>query len=145
DSRGPYLDLSAGLGSAGRALLPENITIANNLFSVPEDGTLVKGRQGDGWKWLGNLADSGTTNLDGIRLISPKLQRAPDGLVRPAADSPVRAAAEGEFPRIKTDFDGQPRKKRFDVGCDQISTARKTNRPLTPRDVGPAWWARPSS
>ena len=145
DSRGPYLDLSAGIGSAQRTLLPEKVTIANNVFSVAQDGTLLKGRQGEGFKWLGNLTDSNATNLSGIRLVDARLQRAADGLWRPAQDSPVRAAAQGDFPGIKTDFDGQPRKKRFDVGCDQISTARRTNRPLTPRDVGPSWWARPSS
>jgi len=140
DSRGPYLDLSAGLGSARRTLLPENIIIANNAFAVPQDGTLTKGQQGQGWKWLGNLAQANATNLPGIRSVDIKLQRASDGLLRPMLDSPVRGAAEGDFPGIKTDFDGQPRKKRFDVGCDQISTARKMNRPLTPRDVGPSWW-----
>src|ERR1041385_3298610 len=56
DSAGPYLDLSAGIGSANRTLLPQNITVANNLFVVPVKGTLLKGRETDSYHWQGNVA-----------------------------------------------------------------------------------------
>jgi poly(beta-D-mannuronate) lyase len=55
------------------------------------------------------------------------------------ADSPVRSAAEGEFPAVKIDIDGQPRKGRFDAGCDQLSNEPVTSHPLTAGDVGPEW------
>ena len=141
DSRGPCLELDAGFGGAGRSLRPENITIANNLFAVPPDGTLLKGTEGENWKWLGNVAQTASAGDGhrGIRFVDLKIERAKDGLMRPVADSPARGAAEGDFTAVKTDFDGQPRPERHDVGCDQISDAPVTNRPLTAADVGPSW------
>jgi poly(beta-D-mannuronate) lyase len=149
DSRSPCIDLSAGMGTSGRTLYPENITIANNLFSMPENGTLLKGREGDGFKWLGNLAISAKsesqTNHAGMKIVDAKLARGADGLWRPAASNPIRGAAEGEFGEIKSDIDGQPRNGRIGVGCDQISDAPVTNRPLRANDVGPAWLERSSA
>jgi poly(beta-D-mannuronate) lyase len=143
DSAGPYLDLSAGLGSSGRTLKPQDITIANNVFSVGQRGTLLKGDEGEGWHWMGNIA-SGVEGIQhaGIRVIDPKLTKAADGLWRPSPGSPVRGAAEGEFPQVKTDIDGQRRTGKWDVGCDQLSTAPVVNRPLTAADVGPDWMPR---
>jgi len=125
-------------------LLPENITIANNLFSLPEGGTLLKGQQGKAFKWMGNMAatqNAGSTNRQaGIRFVEAQLSRGPDGLWRPSPTvSEVQRAAQGRFREIKTDIDGQPRKGRLDVGCDQISQAPILNRPLTAADVGPSW------
>ena len=57
----------------------------------------------------------------------------------PAADSPARGTAEGNFPQVKADMDGQPRGGKLDSGSDQISDARVNRRPLTASDVGPAW------
>ncbi len=146
DSRGPYVDLDAGFGSSGRSLRPENITIANNLFSAPKNGMLLKGVEGNGFQWMGNLAAApAITDHKGIRMVDPKLERAKDGLWRPAADSPARGAAKGDFPAIKTDIDGQARKRRSDVGSDQVSDGPVTNRPLTAADVGPSWMDRSRS
>jgi poly(beta-D-mannuronate) lyase len=141
DSRGPYIDLDAGFGTSRRSLRPENVTVANNLFALPDGGTLLKGVEGEGFKWLGNIASVGRAHA-GIRLTDPKLVRSADRLWRPAADSPARGTAEGEFPTVKTDIDGQPRTGRLDVGCDQSSDAPVTNRPLTAADVGPSWMDR---
>jgi poly(beta-D-mannuronate) lyase len=141
DSRGPYLDLDAGLGSSRRDLRPENITIANNLFALPEKGALLQGTEGKGFRWLGNVTNA-TLEHPGIRPLDPRLERGKDGLWRPAADSPVRGLAEGRFPAVQTDMDGQPRPERRDVGADQISEAPITNRPLKSQDVGPAWLDR---
>jgi poly(beta-D-mannuronate) lyase len=147
DSRGPAMDLSAGLGSAGRTLLPENITIANNLFQIPENGSLLKGTEESNFSWLGNMVQLSTpeTNHPGVRRADPILQRAKDGLLRPAANSPIRGAAHGKFPAIKNDMDGQPRRRRLDVGADQISSDPSKNRPLTPKDVGPSWLETPGA
>jgi poly(beta-D-mannuronate) lyase len=142
DSKGPCLELDAGFGTSNRSLRPENITIANNLLLPGDGGSLLKGTEGEGFKWLGNITPAATEHA-GIRSIDPKMEKAKDGLWRPAADSPAHAAAEGEFPDVKTDVDGQPRPAtRSDVGCDQSSDAPATHRPLTPADVGPSWMDR---
>ena len=60
-----------------------------------------------------------------------------------SARSPARGAADPALVSdLSTDIDGQPRPSPSDVGCDQFSSAPATNRPLTARDVGPAWLAR---
>jgi len=140
DGRGPAIELDAGFGGSGRSLRPENITIANNLFSLAE-GTLLKGKEGDGFKWMGNIAAPTTSAIEhnGIRMLDPKLTRSQDALWRPASYSSARAAAEGDFPAVNTDIDGQPRNARKDVGCDQTSDAPITHRPLTAAQVGPSW------
>jgi poly(beta-D-mannuronate) lyase len=149
DSRGPCVDVSAGMGTSGRTLYPENITIVNNMFSVPENGTLLKGKEGKGFKWIGNIATISKPdvqmNHSCIKIEDAKLSRAADGLWRPDANSPARGAAQGEFSEIKSDIDGQPRAGRIDVGCDQVSDVPITNRPLKAPDVGPAWLERGSA
>ena len=142
DSRGPCLELDAGIGGSGRLMRPAEITVANNVFDVPAGGMLLKGTEGEYWSWLGNLVSGATTEHTGFKVADLKLARGTDGLLRPTASSPARGAAEGEFPKIKADVDGQPRTGKLDAGCDQISDAPITNRPLTIADVGPAWLAR---
>ncbi|MDQ3813600.1 MAG: polysaccharide lyase 6 family protein [Armatimonadota bacterium] len=140
NSRGPSIDLDNGFGNSRRSLRPENITITNNLFALASDGTLLQGTEGEGFHWLGNMATApATTGHKGIRIVDPKLAQSQDGLWRPAADSPVRGAAEGDCAAITTDIDGQPRTGRWDVGCDQVSAGSVLHRPLTGADVGPAW------
>jgi hypothetical protein len=78
----------------------------------------------------------------GIRVADAKLTRAPDGLLRPAPDSPVRGAAERITALVRIDMDGQDRSSPADSGSDQISRAPVTRRPLTPGDVGPSWLER---
>lgn len=139
DSRGPAIELDAGFGSSGRTLRPENITIANNIFSMNE-GSLLKGKEGgSGYKWMGNIAWLAGVEHAGIRFTDPKLERGPDGWGRPAKDSPARNIAEGNFSSIKTDIDGQERKGRADAGCDQVVDSPIANRLLTAADVGPSW------
>jgi hypothetical protein len=58
--------------------------------------------------------------------------------MRPAVDSPVRGAAEGDF-KVDHDVDVQPRGAKKDVGADQVSDAPAKNKPLTAADVGPSW------
>jgi poly(beta-D-mannuronate) lyase len=141
DTSGPGVELDAGFGSSGRTLRPENITIANNVFSVPPSGLLLKGTEGDGFRWLGNIAAPAPPGPahPGFRFVAPRLERAEHGLLRPGADSPLRGAAEGQFTEVKLDVDGQTRGEPRDVGCDQVSTDPAANRPLTAADVGTAW------
>lgn len=144
DSQGPYLHLDAGVGTSNRTLYPQDITIANNLFSVPEGGQLLKGVEGDGFKWDGNLVAANFTSAShrGIAFGDVKPVRGADGMWRPSESSPVRGAAEGDFSAVKTDIDGQPRTGKWDVGCDQRSDAPVVNRPLSAADVGPGWLKR---
>ena len=142
DSRGPGIELDAGIGGSGRAMRPAEITVANNLFAVPPGGTLFKGTEGEYWRWLGNFASGAAVERAGVKVADLKLARAAAGLLRPAVDSPVRGAAEGNFTTIKSDIDGQPRAGKLDAGCDQLYDARAANRPLAAADVGPAWLKR---
>lgn len=144
DSQGPYLHLDAGVGTSGRTLYPQNITIANNLFAVPDGGQLLRGREGEGFVWQGNQVQApfSSASNHGMAYGDLKLARDNTGLWKPATDSRARGSAEGEFPAVKTDIDGQPRSGKLDVGCDQASTAPITNRPLTATEVGPAWLKR---
>lgn len=142
DSAGPCLDLAAGLGSAGRTLRPENITIANNLFIVGAAGQLLQGEEGEGWTWLGNIVAGARHESGRVRSANVPMHRGKDHLLRPAAGSPVAGAAEGNFTRVTADIDGQPRPERRDVGCDQSSNERATQGPVAASDVGPAWLKR---
>lgn len=140
ESAGPAIDVAAGLGSSRRTLRPENITIANNIL-VPSKGALIKGTEGEGFKWMGNFAPATSDDNvpKGIALADLKLSKEKDGVWRPSASSPVRGAARGEFAAIRIDIDGQKRVAPVDAGCDQLSQDPVTNRPLKPADVGPAW------
>jgi poly(beta-D-mannuronate) lyase len=75
----------------------------------------------------------------GIRIVDARLSQDDDGLYRPDSASPTIGAAEGDYPSIDEDVDGQTRGKEKDVGCDQQSTQHDLRRPLTRRDVGPNW------
>jgi poly(beta-D-mannuronate) lyase len=142
DSAGPCFDLSAGLGTAGRTLKPEEITIANNLVSA-QTGAIVAGEEGARWQWLGNWTDvAGTAREPRFRAGTLHLQRAADGLLRPGPQSAARGAAEGAFPRVNTDIDGQRRTSPTDIGCDHHASTAPLQRPLTPGDVGPRWRSR---
>jgi poly(beta-D-mannuronate) lyase len=139
DSRGPALQLDAGYREPRRILRPQNVTIANNVFAVRGDGEVFTGTEGEGFKWMGNIASAAPAGAKGIRVVDPKLDRTKDGLWRPATGGPVRGAAEGYFPQVKADIDGQPRSGKLDAGSDQISDAPIRVRPLTAADVGPSW------
>ena len=128
DSRGPCLDLNAGFGRSQRTLRPENVTIANNFFSVPDDGELIQGTEGAGFKWRENVAtaqERGAATLTpavakqtGVKLIEGKPAQRADGLWQP------NAALSG---------------KRFKAGCDLIANGSPSKRPLTAAEVGPSW------
>lgn len=143
-SAGPYLDLSAGLGGAGRTLVSAGVTIANNVFDVGPEGKLWQGMEGEAWTWIGNIVHGTPATRAGVRGLDPKLARAGDGLLRPEETSPLRGQAEGRFPQVTTDIDGDRRAEKSDVGCDHVTRAAsaRTNRPLTAGDVGPDWLKR---
>src|SRR5205814_6786922 len=93
DCHGPCLDLNAGFGTSHRTLRPQNVTIANNLLSVPENGEMIYGTQGEGYKWKGNVAAANSTGAatitpevqqqTGVKLVKLDSERGGDGLWRP--------------------------------------------------------------
>ena len=135
DSPGAAIELDAGFGSAGRSLRPENIVIANNVFALPNQAVITKGSEGAGFRWTGNFSN---LTAGHVRKADLMLTRDHYGVWRPSPGSPLQSVAD-PFPGITTDLDGQPRTGRFDAGCDEISQAPATARPLTTADTGPLW------
>ncbi len=140
-----------GIGSKGRTLLAEDVTIANNLIrnNASTSDTLFLGAEGVGWTWEGNIAwgkplgpkagDPGISNVD------PQIALEADGLWRPQAGSPAINGGVGSYSGILTDdMDGQARIGTFDVGADEVSGATMTKGPLEIGDVGPTWMFPPT-
>lgn len=132
-----------GLGSSGRTLLAEDVTIANNLIFSNQD-PLFEGNEGGGWTWEGNIAFGQSlgpaAGNPGISVIDPQMSLGPDGLFRPGPMSPaIDGGAGGYSGLISTDMDGQARIGIYDVGADEVSAASIVRAPLTSDDVGPDW------
>ena len=140
---GPAITFDDGLGSSGRTLLAENVTIANNLLRS-NGPDIFEGNQGTGWTWEGNIAFGDSlgpaAGNPGISVIDPQLQLGADGLWRPGPGSPAINGASGNYSSYLThDMDGQARIDIFDVGADEFSAANIVRKPLTAADVGPSW------
>ncbi len=147
NTTGIMLTFDDGLGSSGRTLLAENVTVANNLFRS-NGPTIFEGNEGAGWTWEGNIAFGGglgPKNGDaGITVIDPQLQLDSNDIWRLGATSPARDAAVGNYSQyVLADMDGQARIDLFDVGADEFSLATIVRKPLKSTDVGPAWLAGP--
>lgn len=140
-SKGHCLDVAAGLGTSGRVLPPEGITVANNLFVLEGEFPPTKGTEEKGFRWAGNVMNRapGEWAHPGFRIVEVTMQRSADGLLRPASKEVIRGVADLGAARVDLDMDGQLRSGAVDVGCDQTSAEPVTSKPLTPRDVGPAW------
>jgi poly(beta-D-mannuronate) lyase len=94
DSKGPYLELDAGMGTSKRTLRPEKITITNNFFSLPtEGGTLLKGTEGEGFKWEGNLVGGGAPEHAGMKPVEAKVERGENGLLTTSAGATIKGRA----------------------------------------------------
>src|SRR4051794_14467746 len=140
---GPAITFDDGLGSSGRTLLAQNVTVANNLLRS-SGPAIFEGSEGASWTWQGNIAYGGSlgpkAGASGITVIDPQLQLGADGLWRPGAASPAINGGSGNFSSlITTDMDGQARIGIYDVGADEVSAATIVRRPLTSADVGPSW------
>jgi poly(beta-D-mannuronate) lyase len=120
DSNGPYLHLDAGIGTSGRTLRPENITIAGNLFILPKEtqnSQLIKGTEGKGFQWKDNFAAGAAVP-------------AGDGIQTAALTDALGARGkDGLWRRNRNSIPGT-------VGAPATTTSR---RPLTRSDVGPSW------
>lgn len=144
---GNAMTFDDGLGSSGRTLLAENVTLANNLFRS-SGPAIFEGSQGAGWTWEGNIAFGGSLGSvagnPGVTVVDPQLQLGADGLWRPAAASPAVNGGAGSYSGLlNADMDGQPRIGVFDVGADELSEAAIVRKPLVSGDVGPGWVGGP--
>jgi hypothetical protein len=140
---GPAITFDDGLGSSGRTLLAQNVTVANNLLRS-NGQAIFEGNEGANWTWQGNIAFGGSlgpkAGASGITVADPQLQLGADGLWRPGASSPAINGGSGNYSSlITTDMDGQARIGIYDVGADEVSAATIVRRPLTSADVGPSW------
>jgi len=102
DCKGAYLEIDAGIGTSRRTLRPENITIKGNTFLVsPQGASLLKGTEGEGWKWMDNLYFSPHPEAEhpGLRHIDPPRLKKVDGILWPegfeANRSPLTAKDVG--------------------------------------------------
>jgi poly(beta-D-mannuronate) lyase len=138
-------DFGLGVGSRKRSLPPENCIVANNVVLSHHSPLVILHDPVTTVSYIGNImfgAELGISPTPGIRQLDPTLTKAADGLWRPAADSPAIGSAEGDFADVKLDMDGQQRGGKRDVGADQRSDQPVHRRPLTAKDVGPAWFSR---
>jgi chondroitinase B-like protein len=144
DPVGPAILLGSDRGNV-RDTAPAGTTLVNNLVTGSR-AALVRELFPGPAEWRGNLlfasgeAQAGVAaGAQGVLLADPKLEKAADGLWRPAADSPAIGAGVKPPIRVMEDMDGQPRGSRPDIGADQRSTDPILRRPLKPADVGPEW------
>ncbi len=144
DSGGRYFDFSNGLDKSGRTLLPKNVVIANNIMVGAKGKIDFKGKQGEGWKIVGNLSSTAPDDAPatGITVADLKMERGEDGLLRPTKESPAIGAAQGDVAVAATDIDGQKRAAKTDIGCDEISDEPKVFGRLDAGTTGPSWMKR---
>ncbi|RMD97547.1 MAG: T9SS C-terminal target domain-containing protein [Calditrichaeota bacterium] len=123
-------------------LPPKDCLIANNVV-LTDTQIVTQVVEPVNMTWQGNImqgSDLGIPQPPGIVLADPQLALAADSLWRPKAGSPVIGAAEGDFPEVVDDMDGQARGSSKDVGADQVSTEPIVRGPLGPgKAVGPDW------
>ncbi len=133
----------------GTGQLPvKDSVIANNIVvgytPVGSEDVLVMFRsEPENLVWQGNImyhasAELGMTAPESaVRWVDPKLVRSADGVWRLAEASPAIDAAEGSYPDVARDLDGEVRDERPDTGADEYLPASNGGRhPLTPADVG---------
>lgn len=142
----------SGWPESQRVLLPERVTISNNIILKSNNGTAISSPEQDTnppldkfiFKpniYFANIIYGGEVKVDplpkGIKFVDPLLKLADDGLYRPIENSP--AIGEARELLVVEDMDGQPRKHKADIGADEISDRTISIRPLTSKNVGASW------
>ena len=139
DIDGPALKLDAGYGSKGRSELPTNVTIAGNLI-VHAEGGLVKGSEGDDFRWEDNLIFPLVDGFD--REVGsnadPQLNRSPSGLLIPSSQGPASKSVQ----TLWTDHDRleRPRHLPADAGSETLDQGNDSVPLLAvTAEIGPGW------
>jgi poly(beta-D-mannuronate) lyase len=131
-------------------MAPIDCTIANNVVQqgTHEPPLIEYISEPTNMVYEGNIfygASLGIPQPSGINVLNPYLERADDGLMRPAAYSPVIDAAEGSYTSILSDMDGDARVAGSqDIGADEVTSGSPPFTPVGRDDVGPRWM-RPST
>lgn len=154
--RGSDLDIgifNTNRNAGGEILYPDpprDNTIANNLFFKEQGSRFINQRAEPlGTTWEGNLYHGAPLGVSpvpgGMTEVGPLLSLHDDGLWRPLPESPALGGAQGSYPQVTTDMDGQPRGESPDVGADEVSDDPAGRGPVTRSDVGPDWFDSGSS
>lgn len=126
----------------------KEITIANNLI-IGNSGKLIDIiNQPVHTAFTGNIVlPSGTAVVgadftkEEVKVMNPGLKKS--GLIwENHPGSKIKDKAAGSFPYVDKDIQGQNRKGKKDVGCDEVDDSEKRNKALTGSDVGPSWYAK---
>lgn len=130
-------------GCSQETTLPmEDCIIANNIILSPGNALITQAITPVNMLWEGNIMFGGSLGIPangGIRVVDPQLVADSSGVWRPTPTSPAIGSAQGSYPYVTLDIDGQTRPTSKDAGCDQRSTATPTQTPLTATAVGPLW------
>ena len=141
DVEGSAVTFDWGIGSGGRSLLPEDLTINGNLIS--STGTqLFEGAQGSGYTFADNIAHGaalGIGSRPGILDVNPQLVQDAEGVWRISSSSPAIDGAAVSL-LFNDDMDGQARIGLYDIGADELSTAAILRQPLTTDTAGASWF-----
>ncbi|MEM9347813.1 MAG: polysaccharide lyase 6 family protein [Planctomycetota bacterium] len=136
--RGAGITFDWGLGSRKRRLIPENLTISNNVLYSTSAPSLEGGIR-DNWVWSNNIvfgAEPGIKLNEGIQVIDPVLEKGPDGLWRPTAKSPALHLGAALPPADKKKGNSSP---ADGDGVIDGEAPYRLSYPLTSKDVGPDW------
>jgi poly(beta-D-mannuronate) lyase len=118
-----------------------DFTFADNIIQTSGKAVTIDGPLTN-TVWQGNIiwcSTNGVGNIpeSGFKLVDPQLKPDARGEFHPQPGSAVAGAAVGSYPFVTIDIDGKTRSRKLDVGADQLTHGKTTNRILTPADVGP--------
>jgi len=114
-----------------------DLVIANNLIQGGGKAAAFAGPT-PGATWQGNILwNASAGNMQGFTTLDPRLAEDSTSAYRLSESSPAIDRAVGSYSYASTDMDQQGRTGAKDVGADEVGTGPKTNRILTPADVGP--------
>ncbi len=135
------LVIGAGHGSRDRTLPPLDCTFASNVIVATDNPAVELESEPLNAKWLGNVVSGqpGVQGESGVTVLDPLLAKDADGLWRPGPATPLLDEAEGNFPFVAQDIDGQPRGETPDIGCDEHSSAPILRHPPNRENTGPDW------